>query len=71
MEIAERRMTQLSCILLVILISFHCYQGTAGDSDLQTDSNTEVGKPQLGKETWGDFVSLMFEQGENVKVVLK
>lgn len=45
------KMAQLSVsIFLLTLTNFSCYQETNGDSSLQADSNTVVGKPQLGKK---------------------
>lgn len=35
---------------LLILISSNCYQESVGDSGLPKDSNTVVGKPQLGEK---------------------
>lgn len=37
-------------LVLLIVITFQYYQETAGDSGLPKDSNTVVGKPQLGEQ---------------------
>jgi len=37
-------------LFFLVIISFLCYRETAGDSGLPKDSNTVVGKPQLGEQ---------------------
>ena len=43
-------MNHLLLITFLIFICFYFCHTTAGDSSLQRDSNTVVGKPQLGKK---------------------
>jgi len=38
-------------LFMLTVISFLCYRETAGDSGLPKDSNTVVGKPQLGEQS--------------------
>ena len=37
-------------LFFLAVISFLCYRETVGDSGLPKDSNTVVGKPQLGEQ---------------------
>ena len=50
----QGKMYEIFCnrlyMFLQILISFNYYQETVGDSGLPKDSNTVVGKPQLGEK---------------------
>lgn len=39
-----------SVVVFQIFFCFFLFQGTAGDSSSQTDTNTVVGKPKLGKK---------------------
>ena len=39
-------------LFMLTVIGFLCYRETAGDSGLPKDSNTVVGKPQLGEQSW-------------------
>lgn len=41
---------KVSSVLFQIFVCFCLIQGTAGDSSSQTDTNTIVGKPKLGKK---------------------
>lgn len=43
------KFNEMSLFILTV-ISFLCYRETAGDSGLPKDSNTVVGKPQLGEQ---------------------
>jgi len=38
-------------LFMLTVIGFLCYRETAGDSGLPKDSNTVVGKPQLGEQS--------------------
>ena len=41
---------KVSSVVFQIFFCFCLIQGTAGDSSSQTDTNTIVGKPKLGKK---------------------
>lgn len=41
---------KVSSVVFQIFFCFCLFQGTAGDSSSQTDTNTIVGKPKLGKK---------------------